>query len=447
MSRWNFRLIFRFNNDNFAQTGRFIRLYFISNVFNNTFKLNLTSSFCYNNSIERIPASNHLTFLYYFTISGIKCRTIRYVMSRKNNTGIYIHKTYFCQTTYHNFCRFTSFVHNVYSTEFFKFQACRILSHNTCIGCDIGSRTTGMEGTQRQLCTRLTDRLCSNYPNSLTSLNHLACCKITSITFRTNSLLRFTSQYWTYFNTFNRRVLNLLSNFLCYFFTTGNQQFTCCRMNDIMYRYTTKNTFIQRSNDFIIILQVCTNQSTECPAVFFINNHVMRYVYQTTSQISRISRLQCRIRQTFTGTVGRDKVLQHRKPLLKVWKNGVFNNLPTFCTCLLRFCHQTTHTRQLTNLFFRTTGTRIQHHIYSIEPLIITRNGLHQYIRQLWINMSPNIDHLIVTFIIGNETHVIVVDNLLNFIISFLYQCLFLFRNDNITQVEWQTTLKGHLIT
>ena len=45
-------------------------------------------------------------------------------------------------------------------------------------------------------------------------------------------------------------------------------------------------------------------------------------------------------------------------------QNRVFNNLPTFCSRFLRFCHQTTHTRQLTNLFFRTTGPGIKHHKY-----------------------------------------------------------------------------------
>ena len=35
----------------------------------------------------------------------------------------------------------------------------------------------------------------------------------------------------------------------------------------------------------------------------------------------------------------------------------VFNDLSTFGTCFLRFSHQTTHTRQLTDLFLRTTGT------------------------------------------------------------------------------------------
>ena len=218
-------------------------------------------------------------------------------------------------------------------------------------------------------------------------------------------------------------------------------------MNYIMYRYTSEYTFIQSSNNFIVILQVRTNQSTKSSTVFFINNNIVWNIYQTTSQITGISSLQRRISQTFTSTVGRDKILQHRKSLFKVRQNRVFNNLTTLCTGFLRFSHQTTHTRQLTNLLLRTTGTRIKHHVYRVKALIVRRNSLHQNIRQLRVDMCPNINNLIVTFVVGNETHIIVIDHLLYFVIPFLNQCLFLFRDNNITQVEWQTALEGHLIT
>ena len=39
-------------------------------------------------------------------------------------------------------------------------------------------------------------------------------------------------------------------------------------------------------------------------------------------------------------------------------------------------------------------------------------------------------------FVVGNETHIIVVYDLFNFVVTFLYQCLFFFRDNNITQVE-----------
>ena len=61
--------------------------------------------------------------------------------------------------------------------------------------------------------------------------------------------------------------------------------------------------------------------------------------------------------------------------------------------------------------------------------------------------MCPDIDYLIVTFVVGDEAHVIVVDYLLYFIITLLYQCFLLFRDDDVTQVERQTALEGHVVT
>ena len=159
-------------------------------------------------------------------------------MSRKNDTGIHIHKTHFGQTTYYHFCRFTHLVNDIYCTQLFKFKTCIIFSNDTGVSCNICSSTTGVECTQCQLCTRLTNRLSSDYTNSFTLLNHAARCQVTSVTFSTNTLLSFTSQYRTDFNTLDRRLLNLLGYFFCDFFTTGNKQFTCGRMNNIMYGNT-----------------------------------------------------------------------------------------------------------------------------------------------------------------------------------------------------------------
>ena len=71
-----------------------------------------------------------------------------------------------------------------------------------------------MEGSQCQLSTRLTDRLCSDNPDSLTFLNHAAGSQVTPVTFSTNALLRLASQYRTNFNTLDRGVLDNIGNYL-----------------------------------------------------------------------------------------------------------------------------------------------------------------------------------------------------------------------------------------
>ena len=309
MSRRHLSLIFGLDNDNLTQAGSFIRFYLISHVFNHTFEFNLTSSFCDNDSIKRIPLSNQFALLDNITVRSIQFRTVRHVMSWQDNSCIHINKADFGQTTDYHLHWFTHFINRIYRTQFFEFQTCIILGYNTCIGSHIACDTTGMECTQCQLCTRFTDRLRSDYTNSFTFLNHTAGCQVTSVTLSTYTFLRFTSQYRTDFNAFNRRILDFLRNILCNFLTASHNQFSSSRMDDIMYRNTSQNTFVQSGNNFIVIFQSCTNQTTKCSTVFFINNHIMRHVHKTTSQISRIGRFQRGIRQTFTSTVGRDKIL------------------------------------------------------------------------------------------------------------------------------------------
>ncbi len=61
--------------------------------------------------------------------------------------------------------------------------------------------------------------------------------------------------------------------------------------------------------------------------------------------------------------------------------------------------------------------------------------------------MCPGVDDLVVTFIIGDKAHVVVLHDLLHFGISFLDEGLFLFGNNHILQVERKTSSEGHGIT
>ena len=61
--------------------------------------------------------------------------------------------------------------------------------------------------------------------------------------------------------------------------------------------------------------------------------------------------------------------------------------------------------------------------------------------------MSPSIDDLVIAFVVGNETHAIVGHDLLYLGITLFYERLFLGGDDNVAQVERQTTTERHQIT
>jgi hypothetical protein len=57
------------------------------------------------------------------------------------------------------------------------------------------------------------------------------------------------------------------------------------------------------------------------------NYHILRYVNQPTGEVTGIRCFKGRIGQTFTGTVGRDKVFQYTQSVFKVGQDRVLNDL------------------------------------------------------------------------------------------------------------------------
>ena len=61
--------------------------------------------------------------------------------------------------------------------------------------------------------------------------------------------------------------------------------------------------------------------------------------------------------------------------------------------------------------------------------------------------MCPGIDNLVVTLVVGDESHVIVVGNLTNLLVTLLDQVSLLLRDDDVVEVERQTSQVSHTIT
>ena len=61
--------------------------------------------------------------------------------------------------------------------------------------------------------------------------------------------------------------------------------------------------------------------------------------------------------------------------------------------------------------------------------------------------MSPGIDNLVVTLLIGNETHIIVIGDFLNLLMTLSHDFFLLWWNNDITKVERKTGNVSHTIT
>ena len=245
----------------------------------------------------------------------------------------------------------------------------------------------------------------------------------------------------------NGRVFNLLADFLCEFFTGMGNEFTSLGMVDVVDRGTTKNFLAKALDNILALLESGGGQAAEGSAVFLIDNHIVGHVDQTTGQVTSVSRLQSGIGKTLTGTVGRDEVLEHRQTFLEVGKDGVLDNLvTTLDTRLLGLGHQTTHTRQLSDLVFRTTGTRVKHHEYRVEALLVGSDLLHQLVSEFGIDIGPDIDDLVVTLVVGDSTHVIVHLDLVGTGIALGDDFGLAVGDEHIVQVERQPPLECHVV-
>ena len=145
--------------------------------------------------------------------------------------------------------------------------------------------------------------------------------------------------------------------------------------------------------------------------------------------------------------MGRDEVLQHRHTFLEVRENRVLNSTASLCASLLRLGHQTTDTGKLLDLVFRTTGTGVEHHEHGIEALVSFCHLVQQNGTNIIVHVRPGIDNLIVTLVVGDESHVIVIGDLPDLSITLLDQLCLLLRNDDIVEVERQTSEVSHAVT
>jgi len=61
--------------------------------------------------------------------------------------------------------------------------------------------------------------------------------------------------------------------------------------------------------------------------------------------------------------------------------------------------------------------------------------------------MRPYIDYLVVTLVVGDESHRIVVHHFLNLLVTFSYKLLLFRRNEHIPEVERQSALECHVVS
>ena len=189
-----------------------------------------------------------------------------------------------------------------------------------------------MEGTQGQLGTRFADGLGGDNTHGFAFLNHAVGGQVAAIAFGADTVFRLAGEHRTDFDALDRRLFDFLGNLFGDFFARVNEDFAREGVLHIVHRNTAEDTLRKRSDNLFVVFELGAYETTQRAAVFFVDNHIVGHIDETTGEVSGVGRLQGRIGKTFTGTVGRDEVFQHRKSLLEVCQNRVLDNLTAFGT-------------------------------------------------------------------------------------------------------------------
>ena len=115
-------------------------------------------------------------------------------------------------------------------------------------------------------------------------------------------------------------------------------------------------------------------------------------------------------------------------------------------TCLLGLGHEATHAGELGNLVGGATGTGVEHHEDGVEALVGFGHLLHEGFLEVGVDVGPGVDDLVVTLVVGDETHVVVHGDLVDFIITALDDVGLLDGDDDVVEVEGEAAFVGFAV-
>ncbi len=139
--------------------------------------------------------------------------------------------------------------------------------------------TADVESTKRELSTGLTDGLGCDNTYNLSLFYHPAGGKITSIALGTNSLAAFASKHRTDFHLLDGERVNECGLIFTDFLACLQDEFSCDRVEDIVYRSTAKNPFPETFHYGVFVSDGSGYETAQSTAVVFSNDYIVRNVH------------------------------------------------------------------------------------------------------------------------------------------------------------------------
>ena len=173
-------------------------------------------------------------------------------------------------------------------------------------------------------------------------------------------------------------------------------------------------------------------------AAILLDDHgVLRHVDEAAGQVTRVRRLERRVREALAGAVGRVEIFKDGQAFLEVRDDRRLDDLAR------RLGHQAAHAGELLDLGLRTAGAGVGHHVDRVQvglapvrTLRRRRNLLHHRARDLVAATRPGVDHLVVLFLLGDQAVLILLLVILHERARLLDQLLLGLRDDHVVLAE-----------
>ena len=130
--------------------------------------------------------------------------------------------------------------------------------------------------------------------------------------------------------------------------------------------------------------------------VLFADYDVLRYVHQSSGEITGVCSTQCSIRQALSGAVGAYEELQNCQALTEV---SPYRHLYDLAG---RVCHKSAHTCQLTYLVLTASGSGVRHHSDGVVGI----EGAHQRVGNFIGSIFPDLYDVAPALAVGKHTGV-----------------------------------------
>ncbi len=189
---------------------------------------------------------------------------------------------------------------------------------NTIFFGDGACRTTNMEGSHGQLRTGLSDGLGGDDTYRLTDIRRSVCSQVPAVTLYTVSVLSFTCKHGSNPDAFDAEFFDFEGNLICNLLVHIYKEISGNRMLHLFKCKATHDAIGQGLDYFLTVLQGYNIDTVDGTAVVHIYYDILGNVHESTGEVSGICRLECRIRQSFTGTVGGYEKLDNRQTLFEV---------------------------------------------------------------------------------------------------------------------------------